>query len=83
MESKKKFRRRTINEYRQVKDSVYKHPHYSAPEKTNKYFRMFEEIKALCRSNGEDHALGGAIRRLIRRHNEFEQQRQDRTPGER
>jgi len=78
MESKKRFKKRTINEYRQVKDSVYRRP--EQPPKFNKYFRFFEEAKALCRSNGNDHELGGAIRRAIQRHNESEQQRENRTP---
>lgn len=63
MEYKKRSKRRTINEYRQVKDAYYKHPE-SSP-KTNKYHRFFEDVKGLCRSHGNDQEVGGAVRRLI------------------
>jgi len=77
MESKKKFKKRTLNEYRQVKDSVYRTTP-PAPLKSNPYYRFFEEMKSLCRSNGNDQHLGGALRRAILRHNESEQRRTDR-----
>jgi len=74
MESKKRFKKRTLNEYRQVKDSVYPTIN-TVPLKSNPYYRFFEEVQSLCRSNGNDQLVGGALRRAILRHNESEQHR--------
>jgi hypothetical protein len=74
MESKKKFKKRTINEYRQVKDSVYRSPHKDTPL-NNSYYRLYEDLKDLCRKNGNDQELGGAVRRTLRRFYEAEQHR--------
>ena len=41
MESKKKHR--TLNEYRQVKDTVYRHPHKKKPN--HKYNNLIQDIK--------------------------------------
>ena len=74
MESKKKFKKRTINEYRQVKDSVYRNPH-KEPKTNNQYYRLYEDIISLCRRFGNDQELGGSIRRAIRRFHESEKHR--------
>jgi len=73
MEYKKKVRKRTLNEYRQTKDTVYKNPHPSP--KNNSHRKFFEHIQDLSRQMGDDQSLGGAVRRALRRHHEAEQQR--------
>ena len=77
MESKKRFKKRPLNEYRQVKDSVYP-TKPAAPLKSNPYYRFFQEMKSLCRTNGDDQQVGGALRRAIIKHHEAEQCRQNR-----
>tara|TARA_Y100000004_G_C8815018_1_gene369384 strand:- start:83 stop:286 length:204 start_codon:yes stop_codon:yes gene_type:complete len=58
---------RTINEYRQVKDSVYHHPH--KPKRENHLFKkLYLEINELCKSKGNDQELGGAVRRAIKKY---------------
>ena len=74
MESKKRVKKRSLNDYRQVKDT-FSPPRVIVPLKSNPYYRFFEEMKSLCRSNGNDQLVGGGLRRAILRHHESEQRR--------
>ena len=73
MEYKRRLKKRTLNEYRQTKDTVYKNPHPSP--KSNSHRKFFEQIQDLSRQMGDDQSFGGAVRRALRRHYEAEQQR--------
>ena len=75
MESKKKSKKRSINEYRQVKDTVYRHPKKPKLITNNKYYRLYEEIKGLLRQYGNDQELGGSLRRTLLRFHESEKHR--------
>jgi len=66
MEYKKTRRKRTLNEYRQVKDNVYKNPTTSLT--SNRYLELIENIKKLCKQYPADEDLGGAVRRIIKKH---------------
>ena len=66
MEYKKTRRKRTLNEYRQVKDNVYKTPTTSLT--SNRYLELIENIKKLCKQYPADEDLGGAVRRIIKKH---------------
>ncbi len=74
MEHKKK--RRTLNEYRQVKDSVYKPTHN--PRESFRHMTFISNIQDLCKQFYNDQELGGAIRRAVKKYSENEQRR-DRT----
>ena len=63
MESKKKHR--SLNEYRQVKDTVYRHPHKKKPN--HKYNNLIQDIKNLCTQHPNDADLGGALRRFTKK----------------
>ncbi len=71
MDSKKKPRKRGLNYYRQVKDTVYKHPKKSTND--FRYQNLLGDLKALSLRHGNDQELGGAVRRLILKNNEREQ----------
>ena len=76
MESKKKPKKRTINEYRQVKDSVYTTPH--PPREGFRHLTFIDTIKKLCTQFHNDSSLGGAVRRAVKKYSAHEQLR-DRT----
>jgi len=73
MEYKKKLKKRTINEYRQVKDSVYKPPHN--PRESFRHLAFINNILDLCKQFPYDSDLGGAVRRAVKKYNENEQRR--------
>jgi len=73
MEYKKKLKKRTINEYRQVKDSVYKSPHKARD--SFRHLSFITDIQNLCKQFHQDSDLGGAIRRAVKKYNENEQRR--------
>jgi hypothetical protein len=81
MDSKKTPKKRSLNHYRQVKDVVYKSRQLNSESarcdlgaefksKNKSYIRLLEDLKDLCRSHGNDQELGGAVRRLIKKHYE-------------
>ena len=73
MEYKKKPKQRTINEYRQVKDSVYKPPHPS--RESFRHLTFINTIQELGKQFEHDLELGGAVRRAVKKYNENEQLR--------
>lgn len=74
MDSKKTPKKRTLNHYRQVKDVVYKSQQtFRHSEKKYQYNKLVKDLRHLCRSNGNDQELGGAVRRLMHKHFKNEQ----------
>ncbi len=69
MESKKRFKKRSLNEYRQSKDYGYSNSsqHKSYPKKHSKHKRFYDDVKEANRTIGNDQELGGYVRRLLRR----------------
>ena len=66
MESRKTTKKRTLNEYRQVKDSVYKQPHITRD--SFKHMTFISTIKGLCKQFHNDNDLGGAVRRALKKY---------------